>query len=278
MDSASISVIEHWSSVYGVPAWIPLCIAYAETSITPTEIGDNGTSYGLFQLHTPGGQGDVWNQYGSSPSVLLSSTINAEIGIKPIASAYKSEAASNLTGFSLLVYVAGHSGHPDYTGVPAYYMARLQLAWSEAQSKGWLTLDSPSLSSSATSLAQPKCSAQTIEALGTYVGEGSAAGVQAGLFLFQKTANSVTINTIIDSNCKVKATYAHAPINTNVITKPGTSTTKTVQGPVQYITKTVSKVPAWAWWTLGVGAVAGISYYAYRRGWIHLTHKYGDWG
>ncbi len=123
---------------------------------------------------------------------------------------------------------------------------------------------------------QPNCSAQTLATLGSYVGEGSAAAVQPGLYLFSKAANGVIINTVVNSNCQVQGTFAHAPTTTKTVTVPGATKTVTEQvpGPVQIVTRTVTAVPAWAWWTAGALALGAGTYYAYKRGWLQLPSKF----
>lgn len=260
MDSASIAIIEHFSAVYGVPAWVSLCIAYAETSINPGEIGDNGTSYGLFQLHTPGGQGDVWPQYGSSPQVLLNPTTNAMIAIKPIAAGYKEALAQGLSGFAALQYTADHSGHPDSTGyMPSSYLSRLNLAWGVAQQQGWLSGAGASTGGTIYAGALPstlQCSAQTLQALGSYVGEGSAAGAQAGLYVFARTANGQTIHTVVNESCGVVATYVLTPKPASMNLPPS-------------IKAAVASVPTWLWPVIGITTLSGLGYYAYKRGWVN---------
>lgn len=236
MDSASIAIIASWSRTYGVPAWIPLCIAYAETSITPSEIGDNGTSYGLFQLHTPGGQGDVWTQYGSSPSVLLSANLNAEIGVKPIAAAYRQGEAQGLNGFPLLQYTADHSGHPDDTGyMPSYYLSRLQLAWTVAQQQNWLSLSSSASGQSASSSSGGTPSPPSCAQYGTYVGEGTAAAVRSGLYVFERTLNGITTKTAVTQSCGYVDQWTHGqPV-------PATIQPSSVNTTVHNFVTTISK-------------------------------------
>lgn len=111
---------------YGVPAWIPEDIAYVESQFHPGAVGDNGTSFGLFQLHVGGGQGD-----GYSLQTLLNPLANTTIAMQTISQAYKAGRAQGLTGFQLLSYVADHSGHPDETGyMPPSYEQSLYAAYS----------------------------------------------------------------------------------------------------------------------------------------------------
>ena len=125
------AIINHWSNFYGIPSWIPLSIAQAESGLNPTAQGDKNakgqaTSFGLFQLHVGGGQGD-----GFTPAQLQDPNLNSQIGIGHMVTAYKAGVAQNLTGYNLLQYVASRSGHPDTTGqMPSSYNTLLTNAYS----------------------------------------------------------------------------------------------------------------------------------------------------
>lgn len=112
--NAATSAIISAAQKYGVAAWVALDIAQEESGLNPNAIGDNGTSFGLFQLHW-GGQGT-----GYTAQQLLNPQTNADIGVKNLASAYNTATARGLTGWSLLDYVATDSGHPGYGGPGAY--------------------------------------------------------------------------------------------------------------------------------------------------------------
>ena len=126
----------------GVPSSIWQPIVAAESGGNVNAVGDGGTSYGLLQLHTPGGQGSAWSQYvgelnsvpQSDPAnakvlanknlpaqerILLTPAINAQIGSGPIAQAYHQGVSQGLTGQTLLNYTAAHSGHPYSAGIPS---------------------------------------------------------------------------------------------------------------------------------------------------------------
>lgn len=126
----------------GVPASIWQPIVAAESGGNVNAVGDGGTSFGLLQLHTPGGQGSSWRQYSSELNsvaqsdptnasvltnkslppqerILLTPAINAQIGSGPIATAYNEGVSQGLTGQSLLNYTAANSGHPYSTGIPS---------------------------------------------------------------------------------------------------------------------------------------------------------------
>lgn len=220
MDQTSINVIVSYANTYKVPPWIPLCIAWAETGINPNAIGDNGTSFGLFQLHIDGGQGDAYTTYGTSPDVMLDPAVNAEIGIPPIASAYRNAACAGLSGFDLLVCVAEHSGHPcescNVYAIEPAYVTRLQQAYAVAQQNRWFDIGS------ASSPGTPSQAASTVRAcpeLGVYMGSGTAANVQPGLNVYGRTISGTFVTYVTPQNsCTAMATYRHTR------TPPGSGT------------------------------------------------------
>lgn len=118
----------------GVPDYIWQSIMQAESGGNPSAIGDNGTSYGLFQLHQGGGLGD-----GYAPSQLLDPVVNAEIASQSMAAVTKQGEAKGLTGYNLLQYVAYNGGWPTHAGVGALsydpvvksYEPKLQAAYSK---------------------------------------------------------------------------------------------------------------------------------------------------
>ncbi|WP_067929641.1 transglycosylase SLT domain-containing protein [Alicyclobacillus shizuokensis] len=125
MATSVTSIVSQVALANGLPPWVALDIMAVESGGNPNAVGDNGTSFGLFQLHKGGGQGD-----GYSVSQLLDPLTNAEIAIPPIARAYKEAVAQGLSGFQALVYTADHSGHPDDVGyMPSSYESALYKAY-----------------------------------------------------------------------------------------------------------------------------------------------------
>lgn len=106
----------------GVPESITAPIVESESSGNPNALGDYWnsatkkfeqnpslgapTSYGLYQLHTPGGQGD-----GYPTSMLLNPLDNARIASIAIVPAYQQAKAQGYTGFDLAYQTARLSGH-----------------------------------------------------------------------------------------------------------------------------------------------------------------------
>lgn len=110
------SIITAAAYKYGVAPWVALDVAQVESGLNPSAVGDNGTSFGLFQLHYGGQAGNM------SVGQLENPYINADVGVKNMAAAYKKGAAAGLTGFALADYTATDSGHPGYAG-PGNYAA-----------------------------------------------------------------------------------------------------------------------------------------------------------
>lgn len=95
---------------YGVPDSIWEDIAYTESGYNPNAIGDNGTSFGLFQLHI-GGQ--LPSQYNNNPSAVFDPGLNAQIAMPDIAGAWNSLKSSfNPSSQSWWQSFAAQSGHP----------------------------------------------------------------------------------------------------------------------------------------------------------------------
>lgn len=137
VNQTALDAIEAQSTADNVPPWITVSIADAESGLNPNALGDYNknkqpTSFGLFQLHQDGGQGDGYTQ-----AQLLNPQTNAQIGVAPIAKAYQQGTALGLSGTNLLTYTADHSGHPDETGaMPASYQQRLLSAYNTLEQNG----------------------------------------------------------------------------------------------------------------------------------------------
>lgn len=103
--------VKQASQKYGVPYWIANDISLKESGGNPFAVGDNGSSFGLFQLHRGG-------QAGNLPTAaLFNPQTNADIGVKNLSGAYNAGVKQGLTGFNLLAYTANNSGHPGNGGV-----------------------------------------------------------------------------------------------------------------------------------------------------------------
>ncbi|UOF90770.1 transglycosylase SLT domain-containing protein [Fodinisporobacter ferrooxydans] len=105
---STTDAINYWSQKYGVPGYISYAIANAESGLRPDAEGDKGTSWGLFQLHQNGGQGT-----GYTAGQLKNPMLNAQIGLRSIAEAYKKAKSLGIPeGPQMAQWVAEHSGHP----------------------------------------------------------------------------------------------------------------------------------------------------------------------
>ncbi len=102
--------VEAVAMQYGIPASLWEDIAYTESGYNPSAVGDNGSSFGLFQLHI-GGQ--LPSQYNSNPSAVYDPTLNAQIAMPAIAKAWNSLKGSfNAGSQSWWQQFAAQSGHP----------------------------------------------------------------------------------------------------------------------------------------------------------------------
>ena len=104
-------IIEEAKKV-NLPEWIPLTIAEYESRLNPRSVGDNGTSFGLFQLHRGG---------GLAPDHLTDDELkdprtNAQIAMPHLMKGYKRGVQKGLTDFALLKYIANTSGWPGNLG------------------------------------------------------------------------------------------------------------------------------------------------------------------
>lgn len=106
-----IQIIQQESAKYGIPSWIPETIAKGESGLNPNSVGDNGTSFGLFQLHR-GGLAPA----GMSDTQLKDPLTNTQIALQTMAPAIKRGQSLGLSGFKLLEYTAFTSAWPGNFG------------------------------------------------------------------------------------------------------------------------------------------------------------------
>lgn len=114
----------------GIPAWIPLTIALKESSMDPKNVGDKGTSFGLFQLHQ-GGLAPA----GMSSDQLFDPATNARIAIPHMLDAYKAGVQQGLSGYDLVAYTANNSAWPGNIGVNSPQAIEYDAGLKEAYSK-----------------------------------------------------------------------------------------------------------------------------------------------
>jgi hypothetical protein len=131
IDDYVACVIRDEANKAGVPAWIPMGIAGAESGFDPNALGDQASgptvtvggvtyptyhdpasgryyqSLGLFQLNICGGQGSGYN-----PPDVLNVRNNTQIAMAHIAAAYNGAIGAGYSWSDLVRQVAIHSGHP----------------------------------------------------------------------------------------------------------------------------------------------------------------------
>lgn len=106
-----IAAVAGQAQIYGVPQDIWEDIAYAESSYKVD--ARNGSAYGLFQLLTPGGQGDAAIQAGHSIQDLYNPAINAQYAMPSIGAAWRTMQPSFDPNSDLWwQWFAAKSGHP----------------------------------------------------------------------------------------------------------------------------------------------------------------------
>ena len=98
---------------YHLPLCYPLSVAFYESHLNPSDVGDYGTSFGLFQLHRGGELGSL------TPSQAFNPTTNASVAIPVLASTYD---PSNV-GLS-----ASLAQRPSN---PIYYTSRINALYNE---------------------------------------------------------------------------------------------------------------------------------------------------
>jgi hypothetical protein len=125
---SNLALIDKYADQYGVPRWIVEDIAYVESGWHNSPVGDNGQSFGLLQLYQKG-QGA-----GYAGSYLKDPVNNLNIGMPYIAAGYRAAAQEGRSGYDLLKYTAGYSGHnggsPGHFGMDGNYNTLLSGAFS----------------------------------------------------------------------------------------------------------------------------------------------------
>jgi len=76
-----IAAIEAAAKRLGVDPDLAIADAYAESGLDPTAVGDNGTSFGLYQLH----QGGELTSAGLTPAEAFNPTTNAQTALAEFA-------------------------------------------------------------------------------------------------------------------------------------------------------------------------------------------------
>lgn len=94
---------------YGVPDAVWETVAYVESGFNPRAVGDNGTSFGLFQLHQ-GGQ--LPQQYYSDPQATFDPALNARLAMPAIARGYQQAGAVATSSLAWWEKFGSISGHP----------------------------------------------------------------------------------------------------------------------------------------------------------------------
>jgi hypothetical protein len=103
--------VEPYAKQYGVPDSIWEDVAFTESSFNPQ--AQNGNAYGLFQLLTPGGHGDLATRAGVKPDDLKRADINAKYEMPFLQQAWvESQSTFDGTNLNWWINFAVDSGHP----------------------------------------------------------------------------------------------------------------------------------------------------------------------
>ena len=109
---AILSAIETITKQYDVPVPLISTIIEVESAWNQNALGDNGTSYGLFQLHI-GGQADSAIKDGHKPTDLFDPVLNARYAMPSIAQAWDNlKATFQVNNFTWWLDFATQSAHP----------------------------------------------------------------------------------------------------------------------------------------------------------------------
>ena len=99
-----INAIDSVAAKYGVNPQLAQAIAQQESGLNPYAVGDNGTSFGLYQLHQGGELGNLTPQQAFNP------TTNANVALGQLAATIK--ANPNITDPGTLAAMAQRPANP----------------------------------------------------------------------------------------------------------------------------------------------------------------------
>lgn len=126
------SIVNPVFAAAGVPTKIWETVSEVESADDPNRIGDNGTSFGLFQLHR-GGQ--LPAEYSSNPSAVFDPLLNAKIAAPSIINAFKTT-PGNPTTLAYWQQFAITSGHPGGSATDPATQAEALLLYKQYNGGG----------------------------------------------------------------------------------------------------------------------------------------------
>jgi hypothetical protein len=133
------NAVKPYAVQYQVPDEIWETVALMESGGNPQAKNKSG-AYGLFQLLTPGGQGDAAIKAGLTPDQLFDPGINAKYAMPMIAKAYVAHRDIFDGSNEWWINFASTSGHPFENGTVTDYVStvghRLAAIWQSESSKG----------------------------------------------------------------------------------------------------------------------------------------------
>ena len=185
-DPNIISAVNPVAQKYGVPTGIWEAVVQVESGGDPNAVGDNGTSYGLFQLHKGGQLGNLTEAQAFNP------TTNAQAAMPSIAAALnqlRGDDPNTPAFWRIFAATSGHPGMNGNTSDPAVIDEgdRLYTAYEQmtGQSGGATTINTPTVTLSdpygqITGGAENALLQPLINAVQSFF---SGAGVKIGLFM-----------------------------------------------------------------------------------------------
>lgn len=81
-------VLDYASTKYGVPVDLAIATAWNESGLNPDAVGDNGTSFGLFQLHEGGELGSLTEVEAKNPLTNAETALAVFKSTKPTTDIY----------------------------------------------------------------------------------------------------------------------------------------------------------------------------------------------
>lgn len=192
-----VTIVDPIAQRYGVPSQLWETVVQVESGFNPQAVGDNGTSYGLFQLHI-GGQLPAY--YNTHPQDAENPSTNAQLAMPALARAWSSlknsagapDTSGGFGGSGSLSWweqFAAQSGHPGYPvgGVANVAEAvKLKAAFSTLSNNPISTLTGGATDGSAASPSSISLSGVTSTGARVGVFIVAALAIGAGFYLIAK--------------------------------------------------------------------------------------------
>lgn len=182
----TINIVNPIAQKYGVPTQLWETIAEVESGFNPQAVGDNNTSYGLFQLHIGGQLPAVYN---NNPKAVFNPALNAQLAMPSIASAWNQlkgqtgapvpttggfPSGGSASWWQQFAALSGHPGGSPGQNVTNAEATKLQSEWGSLNSNPIVGTTTPTASSSGTTAT---VGSNPLDIVGTVTGAGSKIGI-----------------------------------------------------------------------------------------------------